>query len=48
MFIDNPNTVATKTLYLRTSLRSGTYRFEFSLYDNDNYIGNSYTYIIVK
>ena len=48
MFIDDPNTVATKTLYLRTSLRSGTYRFEFSLYDNDNYIGNSYTYIIVK
>ncbi len=48
MFIDDPNTTSKKTLYLRTSLRSGTYRFEFSLYDNDNYIGNSYTYIIVK
>ncbi len=48
MFIDDPNSTSKKTLYLKSSLRSGTYKFVFSLYDSDNFIGNSETYVIIK
>ncbi len=48
MFIDDPNTNSKKTLYLKSSLRSGTYKFVFSLYDGDIFIGDSETYVIIK
>lgn len=48
MFISDPNSDSTKSLYLRSTLRSGTYKFVFSLYDKDTFIGDSSTYIIVK
>ena len=48
MFIENPEDNMSKTLYLKSSLVSGTYKFIFSLYDGDTYIGNCEQYIIIK
>ena len=48
MFISDPEDNMYKPLYLRTLLRSGTYKFLFSLYDGDNFIGDCYTYVIIK
>mgnify|MGYP005755535525 CR=1 FL=1 len=48
MFINNPNITKEKTLYLRQTLISGTYKFVFSLYDGDVYIGSSQEYVIIK
>lgn len=48
MFIESPNSNSKKTLYLKNSLRNGTYKFVFSLYDGDNFIGDGKTYIIIK
>lgn len=48
MFIDDPNSGDKKTLYLKSSLQSGTYKFVFELYDGDAYIGDDEVYIIIK
>ena len=48
MFIDTPTDDMTKTLYLKSLLLSGTYKFVFSLYDGNAYIGDCAQYIIIK
>ena len=48
MFIPEPTDGMTKALYLKSSLVSGTYKFVFSLYDGDVYIGDVCQYIIIK
>ncbi len=48
MFIDTPVHGMTKTLYLKTLLTSGTYKFVFSLYDGTAFIGDMSQYIIIK
>ena len=48
MFIDTPVDGMNKALYLKTLLVSGTYKFVFSLYDGNVYIGDCSQYIIVK
>ena len=48
MVIDTPVHGMTKTLYLKTLLTSGTYKFVFSLYDGTAFIGDMSQYIIIK
>ena len=48
MFIDSPTDGMTKSLYLKSLLISGTYKFVFSLYDGNAYIGDCSQYIIIK
>ena len=48
MFITNPTDGMNQPLYLKTLIRSGTYKFEFSLYDGDEYIGDCHQYVIIK
>ncbi len=48
MFISDPDSSSKKTLYLKSTLKSGTYKFVFSLYDGDTFIGDCETYIIIK
>ena len=48
MFIDNPTDGMNKSLYLKSLLVSGTYKFVFSLYDGDTYIGDCIQYVIIK
>ena len=48
MFISEPTDGMYKALYLKSSLVSGTYKFVFSLYDGDVYIGDVCQYIIIK
>ena len=38
----------TFTFHLKDSLRSGTYKIIFSVYDGNNYIGEVYNYVIIK
>ena len=37
-----------KFIYLKENLVSGTYKFVFSLYDDDIYIGEVEKYVIIK
>lgn len=37
-----------KFIVLKNNLMSGTYRAVFSIYDGNNYIGEVYTYVIIK
>ncbi len=48
MFIDEPNSSDKKTIYLKSTLKSGTYKFVFSLYDGDTFIGDDEVYVIIK
>ena len=48
MFIDTPTDGMYKALYLKSLLVSGTYKFVFSLYDGDVYIGDCAQYVIIK
>lgn len=45
---DNPEATNTVTMYFDSNLVTGTYRFVFKLYDNDQYIGETYEYVIIK
>ena len=48
MFEENPVDNLNKTLYLKENLMSGTYKFVFSLYDSNVYIGETEEYVIIK
>ena len=48
MFEENPLDNLNKSLYLKENLVSGTYKFVFSLYDGDVYIGDCEEYVIIK
>ena len=48
MFEENPTDNLNKTLYLKDNLVSGTYKFVFSLYDSNVYIGDAEEYVIIK
>lgn len=45
---DNPVDKATYFWYLKDNLVSGTYKIVYSLYDNNNFIGDIYKYIVIK
>lgn len=45
---DNPTSTMDKFIYLKDNLQSGTYKFVFSLYDDDIYIGDVSKYVIIK
>lgn len=47
-FINDPVDGMNKSLYLRSGLVSGTYKFVFSLYDGDVFIGDCMQYVIIK
>ena len=44
----NPSDETTYFLYFKDNLLDGTYKLVVSLYDNNNYIGEVYKYIIIK
>ena len=48
MFVDTPEDNMNKSLYLKSLLISGTYKFVFSLYDGDTFIGDCIQYVIIK
>ncbi len=48
MLFDTPQSVMSTVFYLKDNLTSGTYRVQFSLFDNDTYIGEVHKYIIIK
>ena len=48
LLFDNPHETQTLFLYTRESLKSGTYKIVFSLYDDNTYIGEVYQYVIIK
>lgn len=48
MFEEHPTDNLNKTLYLKENLMSGTYKFVFSLYDSNVYIGEAEEYVIIK
>ena len=48
MFVDVPEDGMNKALYLKSLLISGTYKFVFSLYDGDTFIGDCTQYVIIK
>ena len=43
-----PAAESDKNLYLKSNLKSGTYRFVFRLYDGDTLIGDCTEYVIIK
>ena len=45
---NNPVDGLNLTLYFKDNLLSGTYKIGFSLYDDNNYIGEVYKYVIIK
>ena len=45
---ENPQQNMDKFIYMKENLVSGTYRFVFSLYDGDIYIGEVAKYVIIK
>ena len=44
----NPVSDVQYNLHMKSNLVTGTYRIVVSLYDNDNYIGEVYEYMIIK
>ena len=48
MFVDVPEDGMNKAFYLKSLLISGTYKFVFSLYDGDTFIGDCIQYVIIK
>ena len=48
MFEKNPTGNMDKFIYLKDHLPSGTYRFIFTLYDGDTFIGDCIEYVIIK
>ena len=48
IFTDNPVDNMSQELYLKSGLVSGTYKFVFSLYDGNAYIGDTLQYVIIK
>ena len=45
---DKPQATQNFTLRLKENIMSGTYKFIFSLYDGDNYIGEVEKMVIIK
>ena len=48
LFTNNPNKTNRLILHTKENLTTGTYRFEFKLYDNNNYIGSAHKDIIIE
>ncbi len=48
MFVNSPTDDMEQKLYLKSGLVSGTYKFVFSLYDGNAYIGDVIQYMIIK
>ena len=48
LFTNNPNRTNRLILHTKDHLTTGTYRFEFKLYDNNNYIGSAHKDIIIE
>ena len=45
---NNPVDNLSVSMHFKENLLSGTYRFGFSLYDNNEYIGEVYKYFIIR
>lgn len=48
LFSDSPTANMTFDWTTKNNLRTGTYKLVFKLYDNEEYIGEEYEYIIIK
>lgn len=48
ILVDNPVSKSTYFWYLKDNLVSGTYKIVYSLYDDNNYIGDIYKYMVIK
>ena len=48
ILIKDPNTINELNLLLKNNVKTGTYRLEFKLYDDNTYIGGTKNYIIIK
>ena len=48
LLAEMPSAESDKFLYLKSNLKSGTYRFVFRLYDGDTFIGDCMEYVIIK
>ncbi len=48
VLVNMPVNKSTYFFYLKDNLVSGTYKIVYSLYDNDNFIGEIYKYLIIK
>ena len=48
LILNSPNATNVMNLSMKTYLKTGTYRLDFSLYDGDVYIGKISRYIIIK
>lgn len=48
LLAEMPAAESDKFLYLKSNLKSGTYRFVFRLYDGDTFIGDCMEYVIIK
>ena len=45
---NSPTANMTYSIDLGTNLKTGTYKIVVKLYDNDEYIGEAYEYLIIK
>ena len=45
---NNINEINEFTIHLKDTLKSGTYRMTFELYNNDSYIDEVYSYLIIR
>lgn len=48
LLTDTPGDNATAFMYMKSNLKTGTYKVVFSLYDGNSYIGEVYQYLIIK
>ena len=48
LLTNNPSSESSYFLYFKDNLLDGTYKLVVSLYDNNNFIGEVYQYIIIK
>ena len=48
ILVSDPDTVSEFNLLLKSNVKTGTYKLEFKLYDDNTYIGSAKNYIIIK
>ena len=48
ILLENPLSENTLFLTTKSNLKTGTYRLNLSVYDNNNYIGNIYKYLLIR
>lgn len=48
LITNSPLAFQNQFIYLKENLVTGTYKFIFSIYDGNNYIGEVYKYVIIK